>query len=398
MYKSDQQISGFYKSLNILCVEDELDVLKTYKDIFSNMFKKVYTAKNGNEGLEVFKNEFIDIVLTDQVMPECTGLEMSKNIRSIDHSIPIILVTALNNSSLLKEALDIHITSFLNKPFTKESLLNVFNLAVKSVIADKLMQKEQDFTIKNLTKSVNYNAYQEKLSFEKETTIAQNDIKPENVLDKFRCDVHYQPLDILSGDSYLIRKLNETQTFVFLVDGMGKGISASLSAMISSACINYYIDNVNSKEDQFKFSSFLKYTFAFLQPTLLEDEVISAHFLLFDKNSEKLKYAIFSMPPIVCISTKNELSKIKSNNPPISKYWNSFNINEISLKNIDKVLIHSDGLNENSVKGSENTYGFYLQKDFLDSKDQKAFKEKIQDKIATIEDDITYIYLKRLSN
>jgi len=388
-------LNDFYKTLNILCVEDEQDMLDVYSSLFSTIFKKVYTAKNGKEGLEVFNKEPIDIILTDQSMPVYSGLKMIREIRKIDISIPIVLVTALENVDVLKEALQLHVTSFMSKPFSEKTLLDAFNLAVKSVIADRLMQKEQSFTIKNLTKSVNYNSYQEKLSFEKEKMIAQNDIETSCRIGDYTCEVHYEPLDILSGDSYVIREVNENETFIFLVDGMGKGISASLSAMLSSASVNYYIDNIQKKNQLFNFDSFLEYIFDFIQPTLLEDEAISAHFMLLNKKDNKLDYSLFCMPPIICISDTNDLKKVKSNNIPFSKYGKSFRVDTISLDGIEKILIHSDGLNENAVENNSLTYGQYLEEDFIHSNSKDAFQNSIDSKIAQAEDDITYIYLKK---
>ena len=393
MHNKNSSFNDFYKSLNILCVEDEPAILNIYENIFSSMFHKVYTATNGKEGLKVFKDAPIDIILTDQMMPHCTGLEMSKMIREQDATIPIILVTAFNDAGVLTEALHLHITSFLNKPFDKESLFSVFNLAVKSVIADRVMQKEQEFTIKNLKKSVDYSSYQEKLSFEKEKIITRNDVEGDAVLGKYRCEVHYEPLDILSGDSYVIRNLNESETLIFLVDGMGKGISASLSAMLSSASINYYVDNIYKKEKPFDMHHFLNYIFAFIQPVLLEEEVLSAHFLVYKKMQDVLEYALFSMPPFLCFSKNSELTRVKSNNPPLSKYGTNFQVDTLNLKDVHKILIHSDGLNENSVENGNSVYGEYLQEDFINSKDKGAFAKSVQKRVLKAEDDITYGHL-----
>ena len=208
------------------------------------------------------------------------------------------------------------------------------------------------------------------------------------------CNVHYEPLDILSGDSYVIRNINSDETFICLVDGMGKGISASLSAMLSSSSINYYVDHICKKDKPFDFEHFLGYIFDFLQPTLLEDEAISAHFILLDKENNRLDYAIFSMPPIICYSKLNGLSKIKSNNIPFSKYGKSFKVDSVSLDGVEKFLVHSDGLNENGVGEGENTYSSYLQNDFVQSDSIESFQSMIDEKITEAEDDITYIYLK----
>ena len=72
------------------------------------------------------------------------------------------------------------------------------------------------------------------------------------------------------------------------------------------------------------------------------------------------------MPPILCTSTDGNLNKIKSNNPPLSKYGRDFKIDTCNIENISKMLIYSDGLNENSVHDDEEkSYAYYLQDHFL---------------------------------
>lgn len=242
-------ISDIYKTLNILCVEDDKNVLEVYKSLFSLMFKKVYFATNGIEGFECFKKEPVDIILTDYMMPQCNGLEMSKKIRAVDESIPIVMVTALESIEMLRDAIDVHITSFLRKPFTSATLFSTFNLAVKSVIVDRCILREQK-------EKIIYSDYQESLTFTKEKIITKNDILESEKLFDFRCEVVYNPRDTLSGDSYLIRKISEDEYFVFLVDGMGKGISASVSAMLCSSFVNYYINQQLQKQNSFHSQGF----------------------------------------------------------------------------------------------------------------------------------------------
>lgn len=60
LYQS-RSFQDFYKSLTILCVEDDPAILQLYRSIFSSMFDRVYTAADGNEGLEIFRKASIDI-------------------------------------------------------------------------------------------------------------------------------------------------------------------------------------------------------------------------------------------------------------------------------------------------------------------------------------------------
>jgi len=382
-------IYNVYKTLNILCVEDDLDVLETYKSLFSLFFNEVYFATNGKEGLDVFHEKQVDIVLTDYMMPELDGLQMSREIRKEDATIPIIMVTALENIAMLREALDLHITSFLKKPFSSKSLFATFNLAVKSVIVDRYILKEQ-------RQKIHYNDYQENLTFDKEKTITKNDIADSKRLLDFHCETFYKPKDILSGDSYLIKQLNDDEYFVFLVDSMGKGISASVTAMLCSAFINYYTEQLCESKRAFSLSNLLDELLKYIQPNLLENEIICADFLHFNAKNNQLNYAVFSMPPILyLLNGKKEICKIKSNNTPIASYTDGYCIESIELKDIEKMLIYSDGLNEGVVKDANELYTLYLKDDFIKASSLQEFQELYDTKISQQEDDISYIFLNK---
>lgn len=62
---------------NILIVEDEIFAQEILKTILSNFFN-IFIASNGKEGLNVIKNNAIDLILTDIEMPKMNGIEMTK--------------------------------------------------------------------------------------------------------------------------------------------------------------------------------------------------------------------------------------------------------------------------------------------------------------------------------
>ena len=372
-----------YKTLNILCVEDDLNVLDAYKQLFSFMFGKVYFATDGVKGLESFKKNKIDVVITDFNMPNKNGLDMAEEIREIDHSVPIILVTALEDLGMLKRAIDINITSFLKKPFTSLSLFNVFEVAAKSVISDRLLLKKQH-------QDLEYKKYQEELTFLKEKTILKNDFEDSKIGKDLTSYVVYKPLDILSGDSYVIREIN-SGFLLFLVDGMGKGISASVTAMLCSSFVNHY---VNSNED-FVFEDLLDELRSFIVPNLLEDEVVSMYVLHYDTKRLKLKYSIYSMPSML-YTVNNKLEKVKSNNPPLSIYTQKLNIGEICLDRFDKMFLCSDGLTDCQLRDNQDRcYKDLLEGDFLSSKNGVEFENKLFSNIFKQEDDITFIFINK---
>jgi len=100
---------------HILLVDDQADVRGTIKLLLGADGHTVAEANNGREGLEMFKRDRFDLVITDYFMPEMRGDEMAANLRRLAPSQPILMLTgsaeALDTSKLLINAL-------LRKPFS----------------------------------------------------------------------------------------------------------------------------------------------------------------------------------------------------------------------------------------------------------------------------------------
>jgi len=375
-----------YKTLKILCVEDEESVRLMYKEMFSLIFQEVYLAEDGVDGYEQFEKEQIDIVLTDQSMPRMSGLEMSKKIREADATIPIIMVTALENLEMLREAIEVRVTSFIKKPLSAKAIFATLEFVAKSVVAERLLMKEQ-------SRQIAYSDYQEKLTYEKETTIIKNDFLEEGVVGDFISEFLFKPRDTLSGDSYSLRKLSDTHSLAFIVDGMGKGISASVTAMMCCAYVNHLVDTNQTQS----LTHIIERLVSFIGSNLLEEEVVSATFLLFDNEAKSMEYAMFSMPAMLYTTQESEgVLRLKSNNPPLASYTKRINSTKIETNSIEKLLFFSDGLNENSLKDGSGIYGSRLMEDFEDVKSVEELEQKRLAHIDIQEDDVTYVlFIKR---
>ena len=107
---------------NLLYLEDEVAVNETYCRYFTRIFRNVYSAENGAEGIELFSKNHIDIIITDVNMPIMDGLEFSKIIKEKNRTIPIILITANTGTDCFINAIDIGIDKFLMKPLNLEKL------------------------------------------------------------------------------------------------------------------------------------------------------------------------------------------------------------------------------------------------------------------------------------
>ena len=107
--------------IKILYVEDEYITRQEVKNILNKNYKNVITAKNGEEGYDLYKSEKPNLIITDIRMPDYDGIEMVKKIRAEDSKIPIIVASAFEKEFFKFDDLDIQ--DYIIKPITKFSLL-----------------------------------------------------------------------------------------------------------------------------------------------------------------------------------------------------------------------------------------------------------------------------------
>ena len=131
-------VQDILKTLKILIVEDETRLAQLLKDAISDSFFSVVTAKDGIEGLKKFKSFKPDIIITDILMPNCDGIDMTIQIKQFDENIPIIILSAHSDKDKLLKAIDLGISKYFIKPFDPDEVI----LHIKK-IAPNLNKKKQ---------------------------------------------------------------------------------------------------------------------------------------------------------------------------------------------------------------------------------------------------------------
>lgn len=118
---------SLFKNLNILITDDNVSMTDFLQDELKQYFNKIYTASNGIKALESLRENKIDILLSDVMMPLMNGFELCRNLKtdvSISH-IPVILLTARTDSESKEYGYKLGADAYISKPFSTEELLNV---------------------------------------------------------------------------------------------------------------------------------------------------------------------------------------------------------------------------------------------------------------------------------
>lgn len=108
------------KSKVILIVEDEKELLESYKELVESAGYVCMTASDGYEGLDILSKNVggIDLVLLDLMMPGVDGLEVLRAVKADPDKygdIPIIVLTNMTSENVIKESFDLGSSSYLVK-------------------------------------------------------------------------------------------------------------------------------------------------------------------------------------------------------------------------------------------------------------------------------------------
>jgi CheY-like chemotaxis protein len=134
-----------YYDLRVLYVEDEDFVREPFSEMLRRRVKEVIIARDGAEGLARFKQEKPDLVISDIKMPVMDGLAMTKEIKSINPYVPVIITTAFEFKDYLMKAIEVGVNKYLVKPIDRNSLLTALDDSMKLVEFIRNTRAYQEF-------------------------------------------------------------------------------------------------------------------------------------------------------------------------------------------------------------------------------------------------------------
>lgn len=110
----------------ILLIEDDIQLQKMFHRMLTNEGYDVQKASNGNEGINCFHEAPADLVITDIVMPEKSGLDAISELKSAYPKVKIIAMSGGGRTGvkLLNMAKTLGVDRTLKKPFTRAELIS----------------------------------------------------------------------------------------------------------------------------------------------------------------------------------------------------------------------------------------------------------------------------------
>ncbi|MBN1650819.1 MAG: hybrid sensor histidine kinase/response regulator [Bacteroidales bacterium] len=124
--------------ISILIVEDEREVLQSLSNIIGRRYSKVFTAKNAQNALAIFRDKKIDLVITDIRMPGMDGLTMLHKMKLIKPNIHRIVMSAYSDAEYFLRAIDLGVDGYIIKPFLKDKIIEAIEKSAQNIVNEQL--------------------------------------------------------------------------------------------------------------------------------------------------------------------------------------------------------------------------------------------------------------------
>ncbi len=112
----------------VLIADDAAFMRMAIKAILDkNGFEVIGEAENGHIAVRKYKELKPDIVTMDITMPEMTGLDALKSIKEIDPGAKVIMISAMGQEGMVREAITLGAKSFIVKPFKEDHVIKTLN-------------------------------------------------------------------------------------------------------------------------------------------------------------------------------------------------------------------------------------------------------------------------------
>lgn len=121
----------------ILVVDDEQSVCNMLRKFLESRGISVVEAHDGEEALAVYREERPDVVLLDMIMPRMGGLETLQKLKALDPEASIIMVTAVHEEDLAKQALEEGAFDYITKPINPDYLELALMVKLALLVGDE---------------------------------------------------------------------------------------------------------------------------------------------------------------------------------------------------------------------------------------------------------------------
>lgn len=139
-HQKNKPAQGGLADMNVLVVDDKSTMRSIIKRMLTSMgIRSVWEAGDGSEALKQIAQRRFDVIIIDWEMPVLNGLETIREIRNsmpLEHSLPVIVMSATPDPKRVQEAADLGVLFYLFKPFSEAVLRERIAVIARLALAE----------------------------------------------------------------------------------------------------------------------------------------------------------------------------------------------------------------------------------------------------------------------
>lgn len=295
------------KNFSLLYVEDDDNIREQLAQFLRRRVKAFYVAVNGAQGLAAYREHRPDIIVSDILMPEMTGLEMAEQIKAENPEIPIIFTTAFNETDYFLKAIQIGIDNYVLKPVDTDMLQRALDKSAYVLFQRRELaaQKEQ---MENLLDELQQ--YHDAAERENQMVAELMDrtLREGNLGDPL-IRSWIAPATTFSGDLVAAQRAPNDDLYVILADATGHGLAAAMNLLPLSRIFYRMV------EKGFGLSSMLREMNSIIREQSTADRFVAVTIVRVDQRNRIFEVWNGGNPPVVWLCCNGEtLHLFKSTN------------------------------------------------------------------------------------
>jgi len=333
----------------LLVVDDDPDIRRVVRFYLTKNGYRVLAADSGKAALQLLREDAsIELVLSDVMMPEMSGLELVKAVREEPFlaEIPIILISAQGETSKKVTGLNLGADDFITKPFNFDELtarvrnhLRLRRLQREVVAASDLLRQQNE-------------RFQEDLEAARAVQLA---LLPAALPDnpRFKLGSRYLPVDRVGGDFFDVVHFDESGKLgVIIADVCGHGVAAALITAMTK--ISFRGACAGGAEPGAVLAAMNR-----ILAANLKQGYVTVFYTLFDPVAHTLRFASGGHPPVLLYRPSDDtIRRLEPQATFLGSFDNVvFTTDEMPVQSGDRVFLYTDGLFEALVDGGQRHFG-----------------------------------------
>ena len=335
-----------------LIADDQPDVLAALRLLLKGVGYQTEAADSPGAVLNALKQQKFDLLLMDLNYARDTtsgkeGLDLISRVHSLDHNLPIVVMTAWATVDLAVESMRLGVRDFVQKPWENSRLLQKLR---EQIHQGQELRRQQELQVRD------------KLELDEALEIQRGLISrrmPQ--LEGFSLASAWQPARAVSGDYLAAFKLDDSHAALCVADVAGKGFPAALlMSNLQAALKSLTSERISPSEICVKLNELM------CGNTPLR-KFVTCFYAELDVPTKKLKFTNAGHNPPILMRGSGECIRLDDGGPVIGAFQKStFTEREIQLCNGDKLLLFTDGVTE-ARDASGEEFGEHRLEQFLRS-------------------------------